>query len=217
MSNAEFLEQVARGLVKISEPTLCQVGSTFYVWLSVLVDRSGSMSARCGRVNRLQAAKQAIMAMLDALQQVGADVHFSLIMFDDRAKLVLPFTCCAENRERINRAIRSIRIGGGTDLEAPLVLLKRNLPQVERVHAVLLSDGHGGDCTKAAETLKRQGVTIETVGVASSRSEVDESTLRTTASTVNRRVLYRFLSDADDLIEHFRTNITNRLVKQEEP
>ena len=52
MSNAEFLEQVARGLVKISEPTLCQVGSTFYVWLSVLVDRSWSMSARCGRVNR---------------------------------------------------------------------------------------------------------------------------------------------------------------------
>lgn len=77
----------------------------------------------------------------------------------------------------------------------------------------MLYDGHGGDATKVANTLKKGGAVIETIGVGHHPSEVDESTLRRIASTLDGRILYRFLSDADDLVHYFRTDVANRLVK----
>ena len=77
----------------------------------------------------------------------------------------------------------------------------------------MLSDGHGGGATKAANALKVKGAILETIGVGRHPSEVDESTLRGIASVLDGKVLYRFLSDADDLMRYFRTEIANRLVK----
>ena len=213
MSKNSYLEQVARGLIKLSTPASRAVAAVMTVMYLIILDRSGSMATPCGRENRLEAAKKAALAMLDAREQLGADDQIAVIAFNHQARLVLPFTRCAGKRSRIERAIRSIEIGGGTDLKAPLARAKKIRPSDGCVHIVMLTDGHGGSPVRAAKVLKDAGVVIETVGVGDHPSEVDESILKKTASVLNGKVLYRFLSDADEMIQYFRTDIANRLVK----
>jgi len=45
-------------------------------------------------------------------------------------------------------------------------------------------------------------------------TEVNEALLKETASVLDGRILYRFITDADELVEYFRTEVANRLVKR---
>jgi len=214
MSRNTYLEQVARGLKKTSTTSSRVVSAIIAEMFMFILDRSWSMEAQCGRATRLDAAKQAIMAMLDSREQLGADDHLAIIAFDNDAHLIFPFSRCAGNRGRIERAIHSIDFGGGTAFGPPLRLAKRILPSSGDVHIVVLSDGHAGAATWAADALKKKGAIIETVGVGDQRSDVNERVLKATASILRGKVLYRFLTDADDMIEYFRTDVANRLVKR---
>jgi Mg-chelatase subunit ChlD len=185
--------------------------------LVMILDRSGSMAAACGRKNRLEAAKDAVLALLAARERLGANDSLAIISFDEEAQLVLPITPCASNGDRIRYALASIPVGGGTDLKPPLVLAHGILPPTGRAHIVLLSDGHGGNPTKAAEALKARGAIIETIGVGNDPSEVDEAILKKTASILDGRVLYRFLTVADQVVRYFQSEIANRLVKRGGP
>jgi Mg-chelatase subunit ChlD len=172
------------------------------------------MASACGRKDRLEAAKDATLALLAARERLGANDQLSIIAFDEEAQLVLPFTLCSNNLDKIRQALRSITIGGGTDLKAPLILARKVLSSAGRVHIVLLSDGQGGDPIKAAQALKDRGVILETIGVGNDRSEVDETVLKKTASTLDGKVLYRFLNDTDEIVQYFQSDIANRLVKR---
>lgn len=213
MPENSYLEQLARGLYKPAEAALHVVAAAMAVMYLIVIDRSGSMGSPCGAVNRLGAAQNASIAMLDARQERGADDHLAVIAFNDGAKLVLPFTRCHGNRERIDRAIRSIEVDGGTDLKVALIKAQNILPSAGCVHIIMLTDGHGGDPTQVAAALKQRGVLIETIGVGNTHDEVDEAILQKTASTLNGKILYRFLTDADEMVTYFRTEIANRLVK----
>jgi Mg-chelatase subunit ChlD len=213
MSEMSYLERVARGLAKVSHVPAQVLPATMAVMYVLLIDRSGSMGTPCGRTNRLVAAQNATIAMLDARQERGVEDQVAVIAFDDDAELVLPFTPCKENRGLIDESIRAIGVAGGTDLNAAFATAMRILPPNERVHMIMLTDGHGGDPTKVAAALKGRGVVIETIGVGESHDEVNETILKRTASVLDRKVLYRFLTDADEMVTYFRTEVANRLVK----
>jgi len=66
-----------------------------------------------------------------------------------------------------------------------------------------------------AERLKQRGVLIETIGVANTRDEVNEDILRRTASVLHGKVLYRFITEANELATYFRTEVADRLRKVE--
>lgn len=213
MPEDSFLEKVARGTIKLSTAISRTVVTVMAKTFVIMIDRSYSMAARCGRMNRLAAAQNATIAMLDVRLQQGVDDQLSLIAFDEKADVVLRFAHCNRDRDIIENAIRSITIRGGTSLTAPLVAAKKILPSNADVHLVMLTDGHGGNPLQVARSLKNAGALIETVGVGDHPSEVNETVLKETASILNGKTLYRFLSDADDLMHYFRTQIANRLVK----
>ena len=80
---------------------------------------------------------------------------------------------------------------------------------------LFLSDGenHGGCPLYAAQQLKNLGVEIHTIGVGRDPSEVDEVLLQAMATwdPVQQRPFYRFIKDANVLVDHF-VNTSKRLV-----
>jgi Mg-chelatase subunit ChlD len=215
MNELSYAEKLARGLLKATEPVLQVVGAVMAVWYVLLVDHSGSMGTACGPADRLRAAQDAEIALLDARQAHEADDYVAVIAFDDSAEVVLPFTRCRGNRPHIDQAIRAITVGGGTDLKVALLKAESILPNTGRVHIVMLTDGCGGNPVRVAERLKQRGVLIETIGVANTRDEVNEDILRRTASVLHGKVLYRFITEANELATYFRTEVADRLRKVE--
>ena len=212
-----YLERAARGLVKVSTSLMDTAARVIAEMLIIILDHSGSMATTCGRGDRLQAAQDATIALLDARQRLGADDMVAVIAFDEEAQLVLPFTRCQDQRRQIDHAVRSITIAGGTKLRAPLVLANEILPPEGRRHIVLLSDGHGGNPARVARKLRGRGAIIETIGVGNDPTEVDEAVMKDIASILDGKVLYRFIRDADELTCYFRNEIANRLVKRSDP
>ncbi|MBP7935824.1 MAG: VWA domain-containing protein [Phycisphaerae bacterium] len=207
-----YLEQVARGLIKLTPTQAKSTAAILNEFLLVLLDCSGSMNEECGRTHRLGAAQDAILRLLDTRRALKADDQIAVIAFHDDAHLVLPPTRCRDHGSTIEKAIRSITGGGGTSLAVPLILAGTIVPGSGAAHIVMLSDGHGGDPTSAADKLKRRGAIIETIGVGNDPAEVAEDYLRAAASVLNGKVLYRFITDADEMSHYFRTEIANRLV-----
>lgn len=214
---SNYLELAARGLVKLSQSLISPSTVPPPETLIFMTDHSGSMSDPCGRRNRLGAAQEAMIALLDARLACQIKDTVAVICFDDTAQLALPFTPCEKHLDKIRSAIRSITIAGGTDLAAPLVLANKILRNQTNVHIILLSDGHGGSPIREARKLKDRGAVIETIGVGNEPSEVDEVSMRAIASVLNGKVLYRFIRDADEMTTYFRTEIANRLVKRSDP
>ncbi len=218
MSDDTYLEELARGLTQRRPDAIKAVVSVIAEIFVIIIDVSGSMLSKCGLVYRLRAAQRAVLGMFDARIQLGFDDEVVLIAFNDQAWVALPLTRCREHRKEIWRAVNSLAAEGGTDLKAPLVRLGQlNLPPGACVHAVLLSDGHGGNPIRAARALKEAGVIIETVGVGNDPSEVDEDVMKKVASVLDGRILYRFLTDPQALADYFRTEIAGRLVERGSP
>ena len=212
-----FLERAARGLVHVTPRPKALQGGVAGECIIFVVDHSGSMGIACGQVDRLRAAQDAMIALLNTRREYQADDAVLVIAFNDEAEIVLPSTSCRSNRGRIDSAIRSIGVAGGTDLKKPLELVLTLLKDERNVHIVMLSDGQDAeDPTTAARRLKDRGAVIETIGVGNDPSEVDEQQLKAVASVLGGKVLYRFISDADEMTGYFRTEIANRLVKRSE-
>jgi Mg-chelatase subunit ChlD len=217
-SEYTYLEQAARGLVKLSRSLTDTATRVILEMFIIILDHSGSMGTACGRGDRLKAAQDATIALLDTRQHLGADDQIAVIAFDDEATLVLPFTPCRGYRPQIDAAVRSVTVAGGTNLRKPLILANQMWEHQINVHIVLLSDGQDSeDPTRAARRLKDRGAIVETIGVGNDPSEVDEAVLKATATVLNGKVLYRFIRDADEMATYFRTEIANRLVKRSEP
>lgn len=184
--------------------------------LIIMVDRSPSMEERCGLHSKLGAAQRAIAALVDQRLERGAHDSLALITFDTSACVALPFTPTSTGYNRIRRAVKSIDIGNGTDIATPLVAAASLLPKAPEcpVHAILLTDGQGGEPLLAAAALKECGVILQTIGVGQTPNDVDEPILKAVASTLNGKVLYKFLRDGGELIEYFRTEVSGCLVRR---
>lgn len=105
--------------------------------VALVIDRSGSMADE----HKLEYVKSAVISLLDRL--APNDV-FSLIAFDDTARILIPAQRGA-NRERIKQQIAAIEPGGGTNIYDGLNLAYQEAAKhriadgVNRV--ILLSDG----------------------------------------------------------------------------
>jgi Mg-chelatase subunit ChlD len=218
MTEDSFLEQVARGLVKLSDAqskVLCAVMGVVYV---LLIDCSSSMGTACGDKSRLAAAQSATIDLLNERRRHALEDSVGIIAYNHEANVVLPITPCDEGHlVQISSAIWSMTPWGGTCLRDAFQKAQSLIPTNATVHLIVLTDGHGGDPSPIAGQLKRRGVVIETIGVAKCPAEVDETTLKATASVVDGKVLYRFIGDARTLATYFREEIATRLVKVNRP
>src|SRR5690606_38757357 len=82
---------------------------TLPINLAVVLDRSGSMAGA-----KLEKARQAAAVALD---QLGADDYFSVVVYDDEAEVLIPPQKTGD-KEALKKKIYAIRDGGGTALHA---------------------------------------------------------------------------------------------------
>lgn len=137
--------------------------------LCLVLDRSTSMKGA-----RLQQVKEAARYIVNRMRP---DDVLSLVVFSDRAELVLPGQRGID-KQSARLAISSIRAGGGTEL---LQGLKLGLQEVDRWHAdavlqpishlILLTDGQTyGDEQECLQTAKLAGerqIPLTTMGIGS--------------------------------------------------
>jgi Ca-activated chloride channel family protein len=136
--------------------------------LAVVLDGSGSMSA-AGKIGH---AKEAARQLARA---VGPDDTYSLIVFNDSARVIRPASPVTDARA-IDRLLQRVYEGGGTNLHQGLVYGGR---EIARVHGsnrvgrvVVLSDGKATvgiidpDQTAGhAAELAVDGITVSTIGL----------------------------------------------------
>jgi Mg-chelatase subunit ChlD len=208
-----YLQKVMAGQIKVATNLIKTITVAISLRLVFIIDRSWSMAEACGQTNRIEAAKNAISALLDVRRKLDADDEIAVISFNSAAQLVLPFTGIRES-DRIQKAVRAIWPEGSTDLKPALSRTSDILPEPASAYIIVLSDGHCGDPIRVATALKNKGAIIETIGVGDTRAQVDEEKLIKVASVQDGQVLYRFLTNADELLDYFRKDIAGRLAKR---
>lgn len=164
--------------------------------LCVVIDRSGSMSG-----DRIAFARE---GAIEALRRLGPDDWFSLVAYDHRVETLVP-PQRVEDRRRIEWIIRSLEVGGNTNLHGGVEQGARELRRMTRAgflnRLVLLSDGQAnvGPSTPHAladlgRRLAADGITVSTVGIGLGYNE-DLMVALSQASEGNAH----FVADASDL------------------
>ena len=214
MSEMSYLETCCRGLAKgFARPWPQVLPARWRLMYVLLISIAPAAWVHpAGVTNRWWPHRTPLSPCWMPARSAGVEDQVAVIAFDDDAELFCR-SACKRIVVSLDESIRAIGVAGGTDLNAAFATAMRILPPNERVHMIMLTDGHGGDPTKVAAALKGRGVVIETIGVGESHDEVNETILKRTASVLDRKVLYRFLTDADEMVTYFRTEVANRLVK----
>lgn len=180
--------------------------------LMLVLDRSGSMGGE-----PLDAAKDAIGRLV---RQLAPHDCFGLVVFDDRAEVVIPPMLMADHAmESLQRAITGIHSGGSTDLAAGYVLalreIKRSLAQTKHTGAtvLLVSDGHANHGITEPDRLKEvaakaltEGVITSTLGLGLGYDEV-----LLDAITRGGNGNHRFAPDIDTAVHEIQQTVTDLL------
>ena len=165
----------------------------------LVIDRSGSMSdllGMLGGLSKLDSAKQAAISFLGAVD-LGID-RVAVIGFDDSAQRLHEL---GDQSESLARAIRSLRVAGGTNIADALlaaieVLEDRSNRQDAQGVIVLLSDGQS-EARNEAKRIKKAGFRIVTIGLG---TDADEGELKAIATDKGD---YYFSPTADELEDIF--------------
>ena len=144
--------------------------------LAVALDCSGSMSG-----DKIIHARQAAK---NALELLGENDTFSLILYNHTARVLIPATrVTASAKRELGTVIDSIPAGGGTALFAGVSLAADELRKLELVpgriqRIILLSDGQAnvgpsspGELGKLGAALVKEGVSVSCVGIGSDYNE----------------------------------------------
>ncbi|MFZ7946616.1 VWA domain-containing protein [Neobacillus sp. 19] len=131
--------------------------------LMIVIDRSGSMSG-----NKLTLAKEAAARSVDLLREKDT---LGFIAFDDRPWVIVE-TAPLKNKKKVMEQIRSVSVGGGTNIYPSLEKAYQELKdlKLQRKHIILLTDGQsaaGGDYQALIEEGKKNNVTLSTVALGS--------------------------------------------------
>ncbi|HAH31886.1 MAG TPA: hypothetical protein DCL44_06185 [Elusimicrobia bacterium] len=188
----------------------------------LLLDISGSMSEDDYPPNRIEAMKEAALEFIKRKHEDSPDDQVGIITFGSSANIRCALIPVSIGYEKLRDAVQAIEIDGATEMVAGLKEAGRamspgwlrEIPQSRRI--IVLSDGGNtgnGNPVKVAAALKAEGVVIECVGIGD-RAALDEDTLRKMASIYNRKVLYRWIGDRENLERHFR-EMSNKLVIRE--
>jgi len=119
--------------------------------LCLVLDRSSSM-----RGDRLNQVKEAAGRIID---QLGPDDYFSLVVFNDRADVVVTAQR-VNNKAELKRAVGSIEAAGGTEMATGMALAVQEIqrPLISRgiSRLLLLTDGRTyGDESQCVEIARR--------------------------------------------------------------
>ncbi|WP_312469284.1 VWA domain-containing protein [Neobacillus sp.] len=131
--------------------------------LVIVIDRSGSMSG-----NKLTLAKEAAARSVELLREKDT---LGFIAFDDRPWVIVE-TAPLENKKKVIEKIRSVSVGGGTNIYPSLEKAYQELKdlKLQRKHIILLTDGQsaaGGDYQSLIEKGKENHITLSTVALGS--------------------------------------------------
>ena len=172
--------------------------------LALVLDRSGSMAGA-----KLEKARQAAAVAID---QLGADDLFSLVVYDDEVEVLIP-PQRVKDREDMKRTISGIRDGGSTALYAGVekgaAQLRKYFDKEKVNRVVLLSDGIANvgpsspsALAKLGKELRGEGFGVTTVGLGDDYNE-DLMTALAEASRAN----YYYVKDAEKLPGVFRDEL----------
>src|SRR5262245_29867104 len=154
--------------------------------LCLVIDRSSSM-----RGDRLSQVKDAAGKIIDQLSQ---DDYFSLVVFNDRADVVVPAQRVADKSD-LKRAVGTVEAAGGTEMANGLGLALQEIqkPMLSRgiSRLLLLTDGRTyGDesrCVEIARRAQNRGIGLTALGIG---TEWNEDLLETMTARENSRAQY---------------------------
>jgi Ca-activated chloride channel family protein len=131
--------------------------------LVIVVDRSGSMAG-----TKLELAKEAAARSAELLRDKDT---LGFIAFDDRPWVIVK-TAPMKNKQKVIDKIRSVTVGGGTNIYPSLELAYHQLQdlQLQQKHIILLTDGQsaaGGDYDSLIAAGKEKKITLSTVALGS--------------------------------------------------
>jgi uncharacterized protein YegL len=141
-----------------------------------VLDRSGSMQQLVADRTRLDVAKEATLA---AVELLGEKSQVAIVVFDEVANLLLPFTSSAE-RDAIQAALRPLIPGGGTaiypGLELGLTVLQESDSATK--HVIVLTDGlsQPADYREILASYRALGATVSAVAIGQG-ADIDVVTL----------------------------------------
>jgi Ca-activated chloride channel family protein len=167
--------------------------------LSLVIDRSGSMSA----ARKLDFVKAAAHQLVDMM---GPGDILSIVTYDDRVSVPWPARRVDGHREALHRIIARIHPGGSTFLSGGLEEGFRQAREGRRdgylSRVLLLSDGlanagvtRRGALCEIAGDMARQGVSVSTFGVG---NDFDEELLAGAAEAGGGN--YRYLGDPEEIV-----------------
>jgi uncharacterized protein YegL len=165
--------------------------------LCLVIDRSSSM-----RGDRLTQVKEAAGRIADQLSQ---DDYFSLVVFNDRADVVVPAQRVT-NKADLKQAIGRVEAAGGTEMANGMGLALQEIqrPMLARgiSRMLLLTDGRTyGDesrCVEIARRAQGRGIGLTALGVG---GEWNEDLLETMTARENSRAHY--IASAQDITTVF--------------
>jgi Ca-activated chloride channel homolog len=154
--------------------------------ICLVIDRSSSM-----RGERLNQVKEAAGKIIDQLSQ---DDYFSLVVFNDRADVVVPAQHIGDKSD-LKRAVGMIEAAGGTEMANGMGLALQEIqkPLLARgiSRLLLLTDGRTyGDesrCVEVARRAQSRGIGLTALGIG---TEWNEDLLETMTARENSRAQY---------------------------
>lgn len=206
-----FLLGLAGLLVSLARPTAVIAVPRDQAAVMLVLDVSGSMTADDLAPNRMEAAREAALAFVDALPD-GTQV--GVVSFSTQAAVQAPLT---RDHQQVQRAIITLDPGGGTAIGDGLNLALDQLAQrppnsagePAPARVIVLSDGEsslGAEPLAAAEQAAVAQVPVDTVGIGQRGRTVyvgdqpvrlDEATLQAMAETTGGS--YFYAAESNDL------------------
>ncbi len=157
-------------------PVSCQIPSQTILpsgALVLVIDRSGSMSSSVGGTSSSQQELANEAAVL-ALNTLYPQDLVGVVAFDGDAKMIVKIAMNSDPAS-VAKKVHSLQPGGGTNIYAGLNMAYRELAPLgvqdaAVKHIILLTDGQSmepvpGGYIKLARQMKRQGITLSTIGV----------------------------------------------------
>jgi uncharacterized protein YegL len=169
--------------------------------LCLVLDRSSSM-----RGERLMQVKEAAGRIID---QLGQEDFFALVVFNDRAEVVLPAQRVV-NKADLKQAVGKVEAAGGTEMATGMALALQEIqrPMLARgvSRIMLLTDGRTyGDesrCVEIARRAQSRGIGLTALGVG---TEWNEDLLETMTASENSRA--RYIASAQDVVAVFAEEV----------